>query len=113
MPIKMANYEVKLKDGNDYLFPQATLCGIDTSNTLATFSSGQINYTATQDCWGQFGYFGDNNANLYLDGNLIAKKNGSIQWPYIQLFIKKGQTVTTQYWATSYSLPNKIFGIKR
>ena len=44
----MANQVVKLKSGNDYLYPQSVLNGIDTNNVLG---SNLTSYTATQDCW--------------------------------------------------------------
>lgn len=48
----MANYEVKLKDGNDYLFPQAMLNGIDENNALVNATTTKsYTYTAIQDCY--------------------------------------------------------------
>ena len=45
----MANQIVKLKDGDNYLYPYANFMGIDFSNVIATVAIG-TKYTATQDC---------------------------------------------------------------
>lgn len=45
----MANQVVKLKDGDNYLYPYANFMGIDFSNIIATVTLS-TEYTATQDC---------------------------------------------------------------
>lgn len=52
----MANQIIKLKSGDNYLYPQGVLNGIDVSNKISSTSSGgtavsSISYTATQDCY--------------------------------------------------------------
>ena len=49
----MANKKVTLKDGNDILYPQSVLNGVDTTNKIASniaVNNGN-SYTATEDCW--------------------------------------------------------------
>lgn len=49
----MANKKVTLKDGNDILYPQSVLNGVDFDNIIASGVDLRLSagYTATQDCY--------------------------------------------------------------
>lgn len=79
----MADKEVKLKDGNDYLFPQAMMCGIDTNNFIAEATG---TYIATEDCY-CIGYVGSYTTIAIDNVKLFDSQYQS--W----VFAKKGQTV--------------------
>lgn len=106
----MANQIVKLKKGSDYLYPYASVCGVDTTNVLATINDGwkTFSYTATEDCVVVANIRGSvgiaNIDSVYILGV------EDIQPHIITFYILKGQT---------FNVPNgnlrscKIFGIKR
>lgn len=110
----MANKLVKLKDGNDVLYPEA-MAYPNLSNVLATKTSNG-SYTANEDCFirieysdmsaGDEGaYISANNKMLFIDWWGSAYHGNSV-YP---LFIKKGQTVS---YTADRDRPVVIYGAK-
>ena len=96
----MANKEIKLKDGNDYLFPEALLNKIDTTDLLPSrFST----YTAIKDCVCYIWSMAYN--PVVLDNVVLVADSNSINGP-VMVPVKKGQTIKGSNWC-SYA-----FGIK-
>ena len=104
----MANQVVKLKDGDNYLYPYANFMGIDTSNILKSFGA-KVNpsttYVATQDSI----LMGEavNGTGFTLDGVLLgipSDKRGLVTIP-----LKKGQSIYINAYITN-SL--NVYGIK-
>ena len=98
----MANKKVTLKDGNDILYPQSVLNGIDTTNLIASgvnVQSGSV-YTATQDCYiatlVAYGTMSINGVEVYYNNSR----------PILPL--KKGQTFTT---TKSGSITANVYGV--
>lgn len=113
----MANKIVKLKDGSDYLYPYADMCGMDKSNQIAsgTLSQNQT-YTATQDCFAYVGVL-TNSANYSMAYARIndlevgyANENSTLRIDDI-FFLKNGQTLKCVYQSAA-SLTYKIYGLK-
>lgn len=110
----MANKIVKLKDGNDYLYPYANFMGIDYARTIATYNSENgemydVTYTATEDCWAYFrglngwgGFTSPAGYSWWESGGFVGG-----QGRYIYLPLKKGQKV---YGHGYYKLI--IYGVK-
>lgn len=98
----MANKKVTLKDGNDILYPQSVLNGVDTTNLIASgvdVKSGSV-YTATQDCYiitlAAYG-------TVLIDGVEIYYNTARPLLP-----LKKGQQFTT---TKSGSITANVYGI--
>lgn len=101
----MSKYLVNLKKGNDYLVPQVYY-GIDTSNLLATRTTGGFNsFTATQDCF-IVGMYQGGCSTFTIDGISVLVENNDAVAPYLPL--KKGQTINVG----SNNARFKVFGIK-
>lgn len=87
----MANKKVTLKDGNDILYPQSVLNGIDTSNLLATTTITTSNgYMASEDCYA--------NTTSSMKTQLLINNIVRIIAPSpsrMLVLLKKGQVITT------------------
>lgn len=104
----MANQVVKLKDGDNYLYPYANFMGIDFSNIITSFKTKSYNtttYVATEDCI----LFGEcaNGTGFKIDDVLIAcpSENRAL----INLPLKKGQSLYMNVYVVNAL---KIYGIK-
>lgn len=112
----MADKIVKLKDGNDYLYPYSVLNGVDTSNLIySNMSTKQtINYTATEDCH-VFATIQSSGAEVYIDsvklGLYAATSDGAAITNLFHTPLKKGQNIIIQGGGGSWG--TTIYGIKR
>lgn len=81
----MANQIVQLKDGENNLFPNSNMIGIDYNNIIS--GHPRKTYTAIQDCF-IFGT-GDNGEGLYIDSHYVFY--GPCGFTFL---LKKGQKVS-------------------
>lgn len=71
---------------------------LDFANPLHNFTSGNLSYTATQDCY-VCGSLVTNGGTLKIDGTDVALASNNaaagMSFPYVQIKLKAGQVVAT------------------
>ena len=79
--------------GNDFLeIGGGSMPILDFANPLHDFTSGNLSYTATQDCY-VCGSLVTNGGTLKIDGTDVAL--AGMSFPYVQIKLKVGQVVAT------------------
>lgn len=117
----MSNLYTRLKDGNNYIFPE--LYSVDINNLLYSRETSSwdpviMEYTATQDCICNFKSFNGDSSHsvpqgqIYIDNTLMFVRDGGVGSHnlYGYLTLKKGQKFKMTDCVISNYL--KVYGLK-
>ena len=114
----MANQIIKLKSGNNYLYPYSSLGTIDGSDVLATIVSNgsTYTYTTTEDCYvmatiGEYGGGSNQGCTIYINDNKVIDNFGASKSykAFVTIPLAKGDV----FYKTTGYLGGSIFGISK